>query len=183
MTKVMVIIGFLIAFAAGITVGVNVGAKRIATAPPSTRPTRGRGPLSELNLSPAQQEQLKKIWAEGSSSHGREQSEKRAKLRQERDEAIAALIPGGDKAKYDAVIKSYTDQMNAMEREMRESFDRKVAQTKEILTSEQRTKYEEVLKRGPWGGSENGGGGGGHRGREFGRRGEERAATRPTVQP
>src|SRR5437868_14672583 len=124
MTKFVVIIGFFVAFAAGLIVGLESRQASLAgvTTPPATRPSRsgsgiggvGRGQLAtELNLSAAQQERMKQIWSDV-ARHGRgENEDRRRQLRSERDDAIAALIPAQDKEKYEQIHRNYSEQMAA----------------------------------------------------------------------
>jgi Spy/CpxP family protein refolding chaperone len=178
MTRIVVILGFLVSFAAGLVVGMETRHASIA-APPATHPARGRGWLaSELALSSEQQEQLDKIWSETASRGGREQDDHRHKLREERDRAIAALVPPPDRPRYEAALKSYADQMAALDNQWRSHFQASVEKTKQILTPQQRAKYEELLSRRQW----DRGGRDGGRDRDN-RRGEDRAATRPASQP
>jgi len=145
MTKSVITIGFLVAFAAGLVVGMN---PRQGVAPEPAKPSRRGGWLAaELNLSPQQQQQLDAIWSETAWRGGREREDRRRQLIRERDEAIVALIRPEDKPKYDEILKNYTDQTAALEREWRGSFQTAVERTKEVLTPEQRVKYEEMLKR------------------------------------
>src|SRR5437868_5871339 len=112
MLKLVVLLGFLISFAAGLTVGIQ--ARPHFAAPPTTRPSAGPGWLvGQLNLDPQQREQLEKIWARVAHRGGHEQDERRRQLSRERDEAIAALIQPADKAKYDQVMKNYSEQREA----------------------------------------------------------------------
>lgn len=171
MAKAILVIGFIIAFAAGMVIGLEV--RRQAVAAPATRPT-GRGPgflTAELNLSPEQQEQMKQIWSETAHRGGRDQEEKRRQIRKERDEAIAALIPAGSREQYDQALKTYTERSGALEREWRASFQSAIERTKAMLTSEQRTKYEEILKRHEAERKE----------REQGRRSNDSATSRPAA--
>jgi Spy/CpxP family protein refolding chaperone len=186
-TKLVVIFGFIVAFAAGLMVGLATRtagvASPVAPASPTTRPGGGRGGpggflIRELALSPQQAEQLRKIWS--ASPGPRDFDERRGELRRRRDDAVAALFSPADKARYDDIQKTYKQQGDALERQMRASFDGKVQQTKQILTPEQRAKYEDIVKRhqsdrGPRGR----GGHDGPPGGNAGRRGEERAASRP----
>ena len=73
MTKFVVIVGFAVAFAAGLIVGAEMRQSSVAspvtpanpTTQSSTRPSR-RGYLpTELNLSAQQQDEMKKIWSDG----------------------------------------------------------------------------------------------------------------------
>lgn len=148
MTRLVVIIGFVIAFAAGVMVGLGVEQRSVASPGngATTMPSH-RGPLAELNLTPQQEQSLKEIWSDTAHRGHGEQDDRRRQLRQQRDEALAALIRPEDKAKYDAAIKSYNDQMSAMNAEMHKSFEDSVARTKALLTAEQRVRYEEILKR------------------------------------
>ena len=152
MTRVVVIVCFIMAFAAGLLVGRQ--ASRVGTVPPAeagstTRPSGGRHGwlVQALDLDAAQQKQLGEIWSDPARRGGREREERRRQLRRERDEAIAALVPPEHYGKYDQILEHYFDQIDAIDREMRASFDAAVEQTKLILTPEQRVKYEELLKR------------------------------------
>jgi Spy/CpxP family protein refolding chaperone len=150
MAKVIVIIGFIVSFAAGLIVGIGTRQTSIAS-PAATRPSdRGSWLTSELNLSPTQRDELKKIWSETASHGWRDQEDRRRQLRREREEAIAALVKADDKARLEAISKNYSDQLAAMEHESRTAFQDAVKRTKEVLTAEQRTKYEELLQRHQW---------------------------------
>lgn len=145
MAKWIVIICFLVAFAAGLTVGSQ---NRQPPGEARKTPDRCKGWLAtELNLTPAQQDQLHRIWSETATVGGRDREERRRQLWQERDEAIAALIRPEDKARYEETISHYRDRMYALDNEWRSAFDSAVAQTKEILTPEQREKYDNILQR------------------------------------
>src|SRR4051812_6824781 len=97
MTKLIVILGFMISFGAGLAVGIRTQRQLQPEAVPNRdhRPKDG-GPggwlTRELNLDAKQQEQMKSIWSEAARRGGHEQDDRRAQLRNERDEAIAALI-------------------------------------------------------------------------------------------
>jgi Spy/CpxP family protein refolding chaperone len=149
MVKLVVTFGFLLAFAAGLVVGMEKSSSTPAAPGPATHPSGPRGMAAELNLSTEQQDQMKKIWSDV-AQRGRgqpQQGEHRMQLRQERDEAIANLVHPEDKDKYDQIQKSFRDQVDAMDREMRDAFEKAVKATDEILTPEQRTKYHEMLAK------------------------------------
>jgi Spy/CpxP family protein refolding chaperone len=160
MTKVVVIIGFVVSFAAGLIVGLETRQAGIASpaSPPTTGPSRGHGGPGgpgggpgqlavELNLSSDQQEKMKQIWSDV-AKHGRgENEDRRRQLRTERDDAIAALVPASDKDKFEQIKKTYSDQMAAMDKEMHARFDEAVKKTREILTAEQRAKFDDILAR------------------------------------
>lgn len=172
MTKAIVVIGFLVSFSAGLIVGMET--RRTTTAAPTTRPS-GRGSFitAELNLTPQQQEEMKKIWSDQSSHNWRDQEDHRRQFRKERDEAIAALVPAGEKSKLDDISKKYSEHLATMDREMRDGFQKKVEATNAILTPEQRSKYAEFLRRHQWGGRE----------RETTKRSDAGATTRSSLRP
>jgi Spy/CpxP family protein refolding chaperone len=149
MVKVMLVIGFLIAFGAGLTVGWQFrGHEALAQPAAATRPTGRAGFLEvELGLNEQQREQMKRIWSETAHRGGREQDEKRRAFRKERDDAIAALIRPEDRERYDQVVKAYADRNAALEQAWRSNYQNSVAETKKILNPEQRKKYEEILKK------------------------------------
>ncbi len=135
---------------------------------------RGRGGwlAHELKLTEEQQQKLDKIWSE-TARNGRGRSEEaRRQYRKERDEAIQALVSESAKAEYDQIQQTYADRIEAFEDEMRNSYRAAVERTKEILTPEQRAKYEDLLKRHRWGPP-------GPRDHHKGRRPEDRATSRP----
>ena len=180
MTKIVVIAGFLVSFAAGLMVGLEArkrpGASvAAATTGPTTRQSRSSWLTSELGLSPEQQKAMDKIWSETAGRGRGEMEERRREIRNQRDEALVALVRPEDKPQYDQVLKTYQEQQAAIEREMRANFENAVKQTKELLTPEQRTKYDQLLQRHQW---DRGGSRGGP-----GRRGDDRPATRPATQP
>jgi len=182
MAKVLLVIGFVIAFGAGWM--MNRGyemrtrqehAQAPTTTAPATRPHRGPGGsflTAELNLTTDQQEKMKVIW-DSTRRNGRDDWDRRNQFRKDRDDAIAALIRPEDKEKFEQVQKTYTDKNAAMDKEIRNGWESAVEKTKAILQPEQLKKYEEFLKnheppRGP-------------RGSDQGRRVEDRATSRPGV--
>src|SRR5581483_603861 len=148
MVKFVVIFGFLVSFAAGFVVSRE---KRSAPAdtgsarPPAT--TRAMGPgrgvlPSALNLTPDQQEKMRKIWGSG-PPHARGGEDPRRTAHDERDAAIQAMLTPEQKIKYEEIQKQYQERIAALEQEFRDDFNRKVKETDEILTAEQSAKYHE----------------------------------------
>ena len=154
MTKVVVILGFLVAFGAGLVVGLNVRREPNTVATGSTtRPDdrRGGGPggflAAHLNLSADQRKEMDKIWSEFGGRARWEQDKKRRQCRDERDEAIAALVRPADYDKYDLILRNYSDRLADLDKQARADFEKAVERTKKILSPEQREKYEAFLKR------------------------------------
>jgi hypothetical protein len=170
MSKLLVIMGFVLAFGAGLAMGPQLWQRSVAA--PTTRPGHQVSWLkAELNLSAEQQDQMEKIWAETAHRAPREQADRRRQLARERDEAIAALVRPEDQEKYSQALKTFSEGNAALEREWRNYFANGVERTKAILTPELRRNYEELLK--------NGGAERAAREREQGRRVDERATSRP----
>jgi Spy/CpxP family protein refolding chaperone len=185
MTKIILIIGFVVAFAAGMVSGLAVRGRDVLASPAAaTRPSNagGAGGLlaAELNLTPDQREQMNKIWRDNARTLRHQQDQRRAQYRKERDEAIAALIRPEDREKYDQVLKAHADHLADVDRELRARWQTGVEETRKILTPEQRTRYEDFLKRRE---ADRAAGGGRDRDRDHqqqqNRRADERATSRP----
>ncbi len=160
MARIMVVIGFLVAFAAGLAVGVEMRRPSVAQVPTTVEPaTRTTGPssrgsrspggwfASELKLDPDQRKKMDAIWSDVARGGREEMDRERDAFRKQRDEAIVALVGSDNKTKYDDIQKKYRDDQQAMERKMRGRFEKAVEDTKLILDAEQRTKYESLLAR------------------------------------
>lgn len=144
MTRIVVLAGFLIAFAAGLVVGLRVDR---GEARPTTRQSWRGWLAAELKLNTSQQEELNKIWSDTAQRGGHDLTERRRQLSRQRDEAIAALVRPEDKPRYQAALKEHADKTAELDRQWRERFQNSIQRTKEILTPEQRAKYEEMLKK------------------------------------
>jgi hypothetical protein len=164
-TKLIVIAGFLVAFAAGLVTGVQGNGVATPKPPPALPPgglsvapttgptTRARPapPPSffarELGLSQDQREKLAKIWDPVGRVASREMEDQRWKLRQDRDSKIIALVSDENRAKYEQILTDYNDQISKMEEQWRGEFDKAVKESSQVLTVDQRGKYEQILAR------------------------------------
>ena len=170
MTKLVVIFGFLLAFVAGLIVGVNRPQPVVSTNSSPTGPATRQSRESELdallNLRPEQKAELKKIWSEMADRGRKQHEDQRRDLRRERDEKVQALLTPEQKSRFDQIHKDYDDQNRALESEMRANFQKAVEATKALLDPDQRAKYEEWLSKRQWDRGPRGGGGPGgeHRG-------------------
>jgi len=169
-TRIIVIIGFLVAFGAGAVVGIQIRPQPVA-ATIQQQPEQRSWLRTELGLTPEQNDKMKSIW-EGLHASGRGYEERRRHLRDERDEAIAALLAPSVMGDYDRILADFSNKLAAMAQERDKAFSEAVEKTKAILTPEQRVKYEEFLKR-----REPDRGDRGPRG--AGRRSDSRPVTRP----
>jgi Spy/CpxP family protein refolding chaperone len=148
-TKAILVAAFLLAFAAGTSVGLFA-----SKPPPPRRGGRESMLAKELNLSPEQQKQMHEVWSKvwGEGPRGRE--DRRAALAQERDQQIQGLLTEGQKAKYEAIQQDYSRKVESLAQERKRAFDEAFNEAlerteKEILTPEQAAKYKELMKRPP----------------------------------
>lgn len=187
MVKLVVTFGFLISFAAGLVVGMQLHTLAPAAVNmPATRPMGGpRGFLNAaLNLTPEQQEKMKSIWAEDPGHNRNEQTERRNQCRKERDDAIQGMLSEQQKNQFEQIQKSYHEKNDAIDRDLRSDFQRKVEETNKILTPEQQSKYQELLAhrqqfdRGDRGPRDHGD----HGFKDSNRRGDDRATSQPRPQ-
>jgi Spy/CpxP family protein refolding chaperone len=144
MTRLLVIIGFATAFAAGFVVGREHRSKPPV---PTTRPSRHGWLANELNLTPEQQKQLRAIWSTMEPGDGGSREDRRPLLTEERDKAIAGLVRPEDRSRYESILQDYAEKTAALKRERQAAFQAAVDRTKQILNPEQRKRYEELLQR------------------------------------
>jgi hypothetical protein len=173
-TKLVVIFGFVLAFLAGLIVGVNRPQQvaSINSLPgPTTRQSRESELDTLLNLRPEQKAELKKIWWEMAEGGRKAHDDRRRELRRQRDEKLEALLSPEQKATTQQVRQEYDEQTRVLDREMRANFQKSVEATKAVLDPDQRVKYEEWLEKRQWGRGPRGPGGGGPGGPGGGERG------------
>ena len=207
-TKLVVIFGFLLAFVAGLIVGVNrpqqIASTNSAPTGPTSRPSRESELDALLNLRPEQKAEMKKIWSEMADRGRKQHEDRRRDLRRERDEKVQALLTPEQKSRFDQIHNDYNEQNQALDREMRANFQKAVDATKALLDPDQRARYEEWLSKRQWdrgprggpggpdgdrGGPGRGGPGGGDRGgpprfdRDATRRSGAGATSKPVDQP
>ncbi len=145
MTRLIVFVGFIVAFAAGLMVGIN-RQPAAPQAPGEKRPDRGSWLADQLQLTPEQQERMSEIW-EGARRGGHQQGDRRRELRDARDKAIADLVRPEDRAAYEQALRDYEKGAEALEAEWKSAFQQSVERTRAILTPEQRDKYETIMAR------------------------------------
>jgi Spy/CpxP family protein refolding chaperone len=135
--KIILLVSYLVIFAAGAASGLLIPK-------PEYRP-HGRSWLEqELNLTPAQREQMRKIWSQHIVT---DEMDNRKALAMERDEAVRELLNAEQLPKYEQILKEHDRKMAELSQERTEAFQKAVEQTRKILTPEQAKKYEELMKR------------------------------------
>jgi Spy/CpxP family protein refolding chaperone len=135
--RLLFIFGFVLSLCAGVVVGMVV-----RTAPP-VLPRGGFGP--DLGLSPAQEEQMRAIWAPVRESD-RGRGDRRKAISKERDEAVSQLIPTEHRADYEKVLAEHTAKLAEMSREHEKLVQEAELKMKAMLT-EQQWKQFEAMKR------------------------------------
>ncbi len=138
-TRLLVVLSFAIAFAAGVSLGAAVR---------SPEPRRhGRSWLAEqLHLTPEQQKQMGDIWS-GVMQKMRSIGQRRRTMQTERQDALRALLNTPElQAKYDAVVKEYDQKWADLAQEGGQAQEEARQQTLKILNEEQRQKWEQIMK-------------------------------------
>lgn len=139
-TAIILLVAFLLAFAAGTAVGLW-----------SAKPAPPGEPRSwldnELKLTPEQKEQMKAIWSDNMGLVFQAQGQKRTAIAQERDQAIQALLTAEQKLQYEQIQQEFSRKSEELGQERKKAFDEAVERTKAILTPEQAKQYDELMKR------------------------------------
>jgi Spy/CpxP family protein refolding chaperone len=138
--KAILIVSFLVTFAAGGAAGLLVASLHHGPHGPSWL-------AAELDLTSAQREQMDKIWSEVMGAMGRQRFEQSRALRQERDQAIAALMTDEQRPRYEAVLKDYTRKDGELSDQRKQAFKEAIKRTKEILTPDQAAKYDALMAK------------------------------------
>lgn len=162
MTRLWIIVGFVVALAAGVALGLawdrgtptrpaGPHAGGPGGGPGGPGPGNGGGPggwlAAELQLTPEQRDQFNQIWSESARRGGRDHWTRRSQLRQQRDEAIFKLIPEASHTAYDQIRADYDTHVAALEAEWKQSFQTAVEKTRQLLTEAQRQKYDQIIAR------------------------------------
>ncbi len=142
--KLLLTLSLVLTFAAGLALGCLLERGRGSR----HRPGRRQSWLArELDLTPEQEQQMHAIWSEAMGQLGMPRGERRQAPRDEREQAIRDLLTDEQEVQYDRIQADFERSLAALADEGKQAFDRAVARTKEILTPEQRAKYEEMLGR------------------------------------
>ncbi|HVX83370.1 MAG TPA: Spy/CpxP family protein refolding chaperone [Phycisphaerae bacterium] len=156
--KSVVVGSFLLALCAGTLMGVGVARLSDRPAEPTTRPQPAL--VTELNLSGKQQKDMEAIWSDAMQTAGPSFMDRRKAIQEERDAAIAELLPPAMLAGYDKILDKYRASLDALNAERQKTIEDAEAKTLAILSPEQRDKYKEIMKQREGGRR----GGPGHRG-------------------
>lgn len=154
MTKLLVLFGFVLSFAAGML----ASSRFLPPPPPEETFGPGAGPTThpgppfmrrgflprELDLTPEQQTKIREIWSKVGVNGPREMDDKKHEYGEAKDAEFAKLIPPERRADFDKIKSDFTAKMTALDTDFRESFENAIKQTEALLTPEQRQKYDEI---------------------------------------
>lgn len=118
--------------------------------PPPGPPSGGGGGqdwLAELKLSKEQKDKMRQIWSEVMRNNFALRHDKHDAVRKEKEEAIVALFTSDQRVAYENVLKQTESKYAQLAAENRALQETAVAKTREILTPEQRVKYDELRKK------------------------------------
>ena len=137
--RVIFIVGFVLAMAAGVVVGMVA-----ARAP--VKPATPRSDLDAyLELTPEQAEKVHAIWS-GVSALTRGRNDRRRALNKDRDEAILQLIPADRKADYDRIQQEHAAKVAEFNKEHERLIAEAEQKMKEVLTVVQWNRFEDRKK-------------------------------------
>ena len=158
--KIIITAAFVLALLAGVALGVFADRAMPAPVGRDTKGHRGGpggpggpggGPgrlAEELKLTPDQRKQMDEIWSGFVREHDRRgQSDKWRELQRQREDAVVALLTPEQKTEYDRIQAEHQRRIDELGRARERAFEDAVEKTKQILNTEQRTKYEEILAR------------------------------------
>lgn len=137
-TRWPVVLGFVVALGAGAVLGVA-----------QDRVRNGGGRESwlaaQLDLTPEQQEQIRQVWSEVMSQHGKAYREQRDQLRVQRDAMLRELLNDEQRVRHDAIVAEFERRLEDLGKQKAAAIESAIERTKQLLSPEQRRRYEELL--------------------------------------
>jgi len=141
-TRIMLIVAFVAAFAAG------AAATTMVSRPEP--PAKGRGPwlARDLNLTDAQREQIEAIWDQAFQEVRKlNLFEQRNALREQREEAVRRLLGESTYTQYREIYDVYHEAVKKIEHDRHVIFEQAKEKTTQLLTEEQKAKWQELMER------------------------------------
>jgi hypothetical protein len=139
--KLVILLGFVLIFAAGITVGRSPSLKE----QPQTKGHEHSWLSNQLHLSSPQEAQMKTIWSDPSITRP-DLPKLCREADHQRDEAIRNMLTPDERAKYDQIQRDHDATIAAIFGEKSQAMRDAEEKTRMILSDEQRKKYDEILK-------------------------------------
>lgn len=144
---IVLLVAYALALAAGTTSGVL--AERLWS--PTALP-----PLAQqLQLTPAQSENMRKLW-EGVSTTADECYNQAQAIERQRDQALVDLLTDEQKLKFAAVDKAFARQFADLAARRQAAFDEALAKTEAMLNPQQKAEYQKIIRERLGGSAVNG---------------------------
>ena len=140
-TRILVVVSFVVAFAAGLVLGAALGH---TAAPPPSRPFLG----DQLKLTPDQQQKMGEIWSSTMQNWFRTYGERRHALQAQRDQLIGEMLTPVQQMQHDVIIQEYEKGVSELAQEGGKAREEAKKRTMELLTESQRKQFEEILRQG-----------------------------------
>lgn len=140
----IVVAAFVLALGAGTLMGVSLSRLSKPPVPPP------RSLTEQLHLTPEQEKKVKEIWDTFTARYSPGSSSPGARLRNERDSAIVALIPESRKKDYEKVLQDYETKVKELESERMAAFEAAQKQMREALTPEQQKQLDQIQHERRW---------------------------------
>lgn len=145
-TQAALVVGFIAALAAGVTVGMVATRWIAGGARPAPVEASSDSLAEQLGLSGDQRQDMRKIWSTVRDLSDESYRGARA-AQSEKESAIAALIPAAKADAYRDICRRYAETCAALEGRRQAAFDKAVEETRKILSEPQREKYNAILRR------------------------------------
>jgi hypothetical protein len=114
--------------------------------PPSSSVMPGNDLVDALGLTPAQQNQVRRIWDDVQRKVVENSQIAAQKIQMEREDGLGRLLTPQQKAQYDKLNVALNDEERQIKAKRDADFRRGVEQTLEVLSEPQRRMYEQMLK-------------------------------------
>ena len=142
-TRILVVLSFVIAFAAGLTLGAALAG---STQPHGHPPAPG-GLSAQLDLTADQQMKMGEIWSSTMQNWERTYRDRRHALSAERDQLLQELFTPVQQVQYDVIIQEYETALSELAQEGGKAREEANKRTMEILTVPQRKKFEDIQRQ------------------------------------
>jgi Spy/CpxP family protein refolding chaperone len=142
--KALIALGFAAALLGGASAGLLLDRY---VRPPGPAVVAGDVPLStELQLTADQRTQIRQIWEQVRTLNQGSFDDGQA-LEHWRDDQILKILSGAQVKDFEKINNEYQERYTAMTAKRGLAFKEAVARTKQLLTEEQRRRYEQILAR------------------------------------
>lgn len=144
--ELLLIVLTVLALGAGVAAGLLAARLPAANTNPITPQSADITPLvAELQLTPAQRDQMRTIW-ERVRGDIHDSFDRAQRLQKQRDEAIFTILTEEQKSRFQVIAREYADRFTELTQNRDKTFQTAVDQTKTLLNQDQQVKYDQLLK-------------------------------------